>query len=178
MRATPTSNEAKRSTKLPEQNAPAETAAQRMRPAPIVPRSFQSAEGGTENHAPKLRTQTAAQRRDFPAVLNRAAPPCLALKHFSRTSPSNGEVEGPGTHAQWRRGRTISLRPRRQPKSISRTPPTIVRGRPRTAASALATAYHRPLRGVRCDRMRKKQLARSVKDMTNRPRCPNHPKSM
>jgi hypothetical protein len=42
-------------------------------------------------------------------------------------SPSNGEVEGPHRSAQWRRGRTISQRPRRQPRSASRTPPTIVR---------------------------------------------------
>jgi hypothetical protein len=40
---------------------------------------------------------------------------------------SNGEVEGPGTHARWRRGRTISQRPRRQTAHASRPPPTIVR---------------------------------------------------
>ena len=28
-------------------------------------------------------------------MLNRVAPPCLALKHFSRTSPSNEELERP-----------------------------------------------------------------------------------
>src|SRR6184192_1273329 len=46
----------------------------------------------------------------------------------SRTS--NGEVEGPHRSAPWRRGRTISQRPRRQTASASRPPPTIVRGRP------------------------------------------------
>jgi hypothetical protein len=40
---------------------------------------------------------------------------------------SNGEVEGLPTSAPWRRGRTISQRPRRQRRSASRTPPTIVR---------------------------------------------------
>ena len=40
---------------------------------------------------------------------------------------SNGEVEGPHGHARWRRGRTISQRPRRQASSASRPPPTIVR---------------------------------------------------
>jgi hypothetical protein len=41
---------------------------------------------------------------------------------------SNGEVEGPHRSAgPWRRGRTISQRPRRQARSTSRTPPTIVR---------------------------------------------------
>ena len=40
----------------------------------------------------------------------------------------NGEVEGPHrSPSPWRRGRTISQRPRRQPRSPSRTPPTIVR---------------------------------------------------
>jgi len=43
---------------------------------------------------------------------------------------SNGEVEGPPRSAgRWRRGRTISKRPRRQPQGVSRTPPTIVRRR-------------------------------------------------
>jgi len=41
---------------------------------------------------------------------------------------SNGEAEGPRRSAShWRRGRTISSRPRRQPRSASRTPPAIVR---------------------------------------------------
>jgi hypothetical protein len=40
---------------------------------------------------------------------------------------SNGEVEGPHRSAPWRRGRTISQRPRRQAANASRTPPTIVR---------------------------------------------------
>src|SRR5580658_1670966 len=75
MRATPTSNEAKRSMKLSAQNAPAEAAAQRMRSAPIVPRSFQSAEGGTENPAPKPRTQTAAATKGVPC----SAKPCGAV---------------------------------------------------------------------------------------------------
>src|ERR1700730_17211345 len=42
---------------------------------------------------------------------------------------SNGEVEGPRRSARRRRGRTISQRPRRQTRSASRTPPTIVRCR-------------------------------------------------
>ncbi len=43
-------------------------------------------------------------------------------------APFNGEVEGPHRSAgPRRRGRTISQRPRRHPKSASRTPPTIVR---------------------------------------------------
>ncbi len=41
--------------------------------------------------------------------------------------PPNGEVEGPPRSAPWRRGRTISQRPRRQAAGASRTPPTIVR---------------------------------------------------
>jgi hypothetical protein len=41
---------------------------------------------------------------------------------------SNGEAEGPRRSAShWRRGRKISWRPRRQPRSVSRTPPAIVR---------------------------------------------------
>src|ERR1700728_448241 len=43
--------------------------------------------------------------------------------------PPNGEVERPSRSARWRRGRTISQRPRRQAANASRTPPTIVRGR-------------------------------------------------
>src|SRR6059058_5699619 len=42
---------------------------------------------------------------------------------------SNGEVEGPRRSAPWRRGRTISQRPRRQAAGASQPPPTIVRGR-------------------------------------------------
>jgi len=42
---------------------------------------------------------------------------------------ANGEVEGPGTHAgQATRAHTVFQRPRRQTRSASRTPPTIVRG--------------------------------------------------
>jgi hypothetical protein len=40
---------------------------------------------------------------------------------------ANGEVEGPRRSARWRRGRTLSQRPRRQATSASRTSPTIVR---------------------------------------------------
>jgi hypothetical protein len=47
--------------------------------------------------------------------------------------PSNGEVEGPHRSAGWRRGRTISQRPRRPTTSASRTPPTIVRRRQATS---------------------------------------------
>src|SRR5437879_6061182 len=41
----------------------------------------------------------------------------------------NAEVEGPGDHAPWRRGRTISQRPRRQAAGASRPPRTIVSSR-------------------------------------------------
>ena len=42
--------------------------------------------------------------------------------------PANGEAEGPRrSPSHWRRGRTISSRPRRQHRSASRTPPAIVR---------------------------------------------------
>jgi hypothetical protein len=47
---------------------------------------------------------------------------------------ANGEVEGPHRSACWRRGRTISPRPRRQPRSASQTPPTIVRPHNRRAS--------------------------------------------
>src|SRR5262249_47703213 len=52
---------------------------------------------------------------------------------------SNGEVEGPHDDAPRRRGRTISQRPRRQPRSASRPPPTIVRGH-RRASNKPATS--------------------------------------
>jgi len=55
---------------------------------------------------------------------------------------SNGEVEGPGTHARWRRGRTISQRPRRQARSASRTPPTIVRRQTPPTKRSLAADAH------------------------------------
>jgi hypothetical protein len=42
---------------------------------------------------------------------------------------SNAKVEGPYTSALWRRGRTISQRPRRQTDRASRPLPTFVRGR-------------------------------------------------
>jgi hypothetical protein len=43
--------------------------------------------------------------------------------------PPNGEVEGPRDHAgQATRAHTVPRRPRRQTRSVSRTPPTIVRG--------------------------------------------------
>ena len=46
-------------------------------------------------------------------------------------APSNGELERPHRSASpWRRGRTLSQRPRRQTRSASRPPPTIVRSRP------------------------------------------------
>jgi hypothetical protein len=52
---------------------------------------------------------------------------------------SNGEVEGPHRSAgPWRRGRTISERPRRQTRSASRTPPTIVRRHASTASPRVA----------------------------------------
>jgi len=48
--------------------------------------------------------------------------------HGALAGQSNGEVEGPHRSAgPWRRGRTISQRPRRQARNASRTPPTIVR---------------------------------------------------
>jgi hypothetical protein len=62
---------------------------------------------------------------------------------------SNGEVEGPHRSARsWRRGRTISQRPRRQPRSVSRTPPTIVRshGPPMTSPWASERLYDRQRR--------------------------------
>jgi hypothetical protein len=53
--------------------------------------------------------------------------------------PSNGEAEGPHRSAgHWHRGRTISSRPRRQPRSASRTPPAIVRARPHRSHCARA----------------------------------------
>jgi hypothetical protein len=43
---------------------------------------------------------------------------------------SNGEVEGPDDHVgQATRAHTVPRRPRRQTDHVSRTPPTIVRGR-------------------------------------------------
>jgi hypothetical protein len=63
-------------------------------------------------------------------VLNEGFFTLLNPGHLLRV-PSNGEVEGPHRSAgPRRRGRTISQRPRRQTKSASRTPPTIVRSHP------------------------------------------------
>jgi hypothetical protein len=56
---------------------------------------------------------------------------------MSNITPSNGEVEGPHRSARWRRGRTISQRPRRQPTSASRSPPTIVRAHAQTLADPI-----------------------------------------
>src|SRR5580658_10763351 len=49
--------------------------------------------------------------------------------------PPNGEVEGPSRSARWRRGRTISQRPRRLPTGASRPPPPIVRAQQLTGTA-------------------------------------------
>jgi hypothetical protein len=72
-------------------------------------------------------------------------------------APSNGEVEGPHRSAgPWRRGRTISRRPRRQPTGGSRTFPTIVSRRACHIqhASQSRTTEFRPERHGRAPVMR------------------------
>src|SRR5207237_4729395 len=49
--------------------------------------------------------------------------------HVAASASPNGEVEGPDDHARWRRGRTISQRPRRQAAGASRPPRTIASSR-------------------------------------------------
>ena len=59
--------------------------------------------------------------------------------------PSNGEVEGPGTHArQGRRARNIDWVPPAQTAGASRPPPTIVRGRKHRSTVPVATVLRKP----------------------------------
>ena len=68
-----------------------------------------------------------SQRRRPLRWMSKRREPGRQVDGWGVRQSSNGEVEGPGTHARWRQGRTISQRPRRQPRSASRPPPTIVR---------------------------------------------------
>ena len=66
-------------------------------------------------------------RRFFARGLRRSD---SAISRSFLAAASNGEAEGPRrSPSYWRRGRTISQRPRRQHRSPSRTPPAIVRRR-------------------------------------------------
>jgi hypothetical protein len=93
-------------------------------PAAAMNHCFQSVKYRTEGPAPKLLSQAAAEAKRSSQSSSAPARPSALLPN----SPSNGEVEGPPRSASpWRRGRTFSQRPRRQPAGASRTPPTIVR---------------------------------------------------
>ena len=68
---------------------------------------------------------------------------CLSIGVLGASS--NGEAEGPRrSPSPWRRGRKISSRPRRQPGSASRTPPTIVRWHEKHQAHVASSCFRSP----------------------------------
>src|ERR1700756_1565014 len=78
-------------------------------------------------------TVAVSERRVIEAVVDEAIAKCATTglagtDGVTHVRLSNGEVEGPGTHAdQATRAHTVFPRPRRQTDHPSRPPPTIVR---------------------------------------------------
>ena len=124
MRATPTSNKARCSSKLPAQIAPAAAAAQRRRPPRLITTVSRASKVALRVLRRRYGAEQPQKRRDLHSEAVAPAHPSALLP----ISPSNGEVEGPPRSAnQAPRAHTFFPRPRRGHADRSRTSPTIVR---------------------------------------------------